>query len=69
MPRKARLNLPGAVYHVMSRCLDHYLLFNADEDREFFLSLFERQLLNNGFYVLRLKAGASRITQKVMMIR
>ena len=45
MPRKARLNLPGAVYHAMSRCLDHYLLFNDDEDREFFLSLFGRHLV------------------------
>ena len=45
MPRKARLNLPDAVYHVMSCCLDHYLLFNDDEDREFFLSLFGRHLV------------------------
>ena len=33
----------------MSRCLDHYLLFNDDEDREFFLSLFERHLVPAGY--------------------
>jgi REP element-mobilizing transposase RayT len=39
MPRKPRLNIPGAVYHVMSRCLEHYSIFFDDEDREQFLSL------------------------------
>ena len=39
MPRKARLNVPGAVYHVMGRCLDHLTLFGDDADRERFLSL------------------------------
>lgn len=48
MPRKARLNVPGAIYHVMSRCLDHYVLFNDDEDSEFFLSLLERYLVQAG---------------------
>ena len=41
MPRKARLFIPGSVYHVMSRCLDHYSLFSDDADREYFLSLLE----------------------------
>ena len=40
MPRKARLNVPGAVYHVMGRCLNHLTLFTDDTDREQFLSLF-----------------------------
>jgi hypothetical protein len=39
MPRKARLNVPGAVYHVMGRCLDYVTLFADDADREQFLSL------------------------------
>jgi Transposase IS200 like. len=39
MPRKARLNVPGAVYHVMGRCLDHLVLFEDNADREQFLSL------------------------------
>jgi hypothetical protein len=39
MPRKAHLNVPGAVYHVMGRCLDHVTLFADDADREQFLSL------------------------------
>jgi REP element-mobilizing transposase RayT len=39
MPRKARLNVPGAVYHVMGRCLDHLALFVDDDDHERFLSV------------------------------
>jgi len=39
MPRKPRLNVPGAVYHVMSRCLEHYSIFTDDSDRDQFTSL------------------------------
>lgn len=49
MPRKPRLNVPGAVYHVMSRCLEHYSIFCDDEDRERFLSLL-------GLYIVQTEA-------------
>ena len=41
MPRKARLSVPGAVYHVMGRCLENYQLFPDDADREYFLTLLD----------------------------
>lgn len=41
MPRKPRLTLPGAVYHVMGRCIEQYSLFPDDMDREHFLSLLD----------------------------
>ena len=41
MPRKARLIVPGAIYHVMARCLDQYQLFGDDADREHFLMLLD----------------------------
>ena len=43
MPRKPRLNVPGAVYHVMSRCLEHYSIFYDDEDRERFLTILKEE--------------------------
>jgi putative transposase len=48
MPRKARLNVPGALYHVMSRCLPMYQLFSDDTDREYFLSLLSVGLFRSG---------------------
>jgi putative transposase len=39
MPRKARLNVPGAIYHIMGRSLENLNLFTDDADREQFLSL------------------------------
>jgi putative transposase len=48
MPRKARLNVPGAVYHIMGRCLDHLTLFADDADREQFLSLLALYLERTG---------------------
>ena len=41
MPRKACLVVPGAVYHIMGRCIDRYTLFSDDKDRERFLYLLE----------------------------
>jgi hypothetical protein len=35
MQRKSRLNIPGAVYQVMARCLDHIRSFPDDEARGF----------------------------------
>ncbi|MFC1476805.1 hypothetical protein ACFL5S_02460 [Fibrobacterota bacterium] len=48
MARKARLVVPGAVYHVMGRCLEQYRLFSDDSDREYFLSLIEKYLQRTG---------------------
>ena len=48
MARKARLVVPGAVYHVMGRCLEQYRLFSDDSDREYFLSLLEKYLQRTG---------------------
>ena len=38
------MNVPGALYHVMGRCLDQYKLFPEDSDREYFLACFSRYL-------------------------
>jgi REP element-mobilizing transposase RayT len=46
MPRKARLVIPGALYHVMARCLSHHTLFPGDADREHFLALLETCLIS-----------------------
>ena len=37
MPRKARLNLPGLVHHVMGRGIDGRDIFCVDDDRQRFL--------------------------------
>lgn len=68
MPRKARLIVPGAIYHIMGRCLDQYQLFSDDTDRNQFLSFLERYLkqtktkcyawsLMNNHYHLLLRIG------------
>ncbi|MBN1182798.1 MAG: transposase [Bacteroidales bacterium] len=44
MPRKARLNVTGTVVHIMARSLASEVLFNDDEDRSVFLSLFGKYL-------------------------
>ena len=41
MARKPRLVVPGAVYHIMWRCIEQYKLFSEDVDREHFLYLLE----------------------------
>ena len=48
MPRKARLNVPGAIFHIMGRSLDHLMLFTDDPDREQFLSLLGKYLEKTG---------------------
>jgi putative transposase len=68
MPRKARLVVPGAVYHVMARCIEQYTLFSDDADREHFLVLLDACLkrtntrcyawvLMNSHYHLVLRIG------------
>jgi putative transposase len=49
MPRKARLNVPGTVCHVMARSLRSEVLFKDDDDRSFFLRLFTSALLRTGY--------------------
>ena len=41
MARKARLIVPGAVYHVMAQCIENYQLFSDDADKEHFLAFLE----------------------------
>ncbi len=38
MPRKARLDAPGTLHHVMVRGIEGRNIFGDDEDRENFLS-------------------------------
>jgi putative transposase len=64
MPRKARLNVPGTVCHVMARCLRSEVLFKDDDDRSFFLRIFANSvskaeyrcyawtLLNNHYHLI-----------------
>ena len=49
MPRMARFELPGALYHVMAHSIEGKELFVDDEDRMDFLSRFEKGLINTGF--------------------
>lgn len=69
MPRKARLIVPGAVYHIMSKCLPMYQLFSDDDDRKYFLYLLATYLertksrcyawtLMSNHYHLALRLGA-----------
>ncbi len=37
MPRKARLDAPGALHHIMVRGINKAALFNDDQDRNKFL--------------------------------
>ena len=72
MPRKARLTVPGAVYHIMSKCLPMYQLFSDDDDREFFLTLLTTYLertkskcyawcLMSNHYHLVLRSGSEEL--------
>ncbi len=37
MPRKSRLDAPGALHHVMVRGINKSTIFNDDQDRQMFL--------------------------------
>lgn len=70
MPRKARIDAPGAVHHIMARGIERRKIFRKDADRDDFLSrldliLTETQtpcyawaLMPNHFHLL-LKTGAA----------
>jgi REP element-mobilizing transposase RayT len=51
MPRKARITIPGAVHHVMSRGLDGRPIFRDDGDRTFFLRILEQCVARSGHLV------------------
>jgi len=40
MPRKSRIDAPGAMHHIIVRGIDRQKLFKNDEDRNNFLSRF-----------------------------
>lgn len=42
MPRTARIKLENGIYHVMVKSLSEILLFRSDDDKEFFLKLFNK---------------------------
>jgi REP element-mobilizing transposase RayT len=44
MPRKGRLHIPGACYHLIGRGLERRYIFRADEDKSNFLDRFGRSL-------------------------
>ena len=48
MPRKARLVVPGAIHHIMSRGIEGRAIFRSDADRASFLSLLERGISRSG---------------------
>jgi putative transposase len=51
MPRKARITIPGAVHHVMSRGIEGKPIFRDDSDKNFFLDILERGVQKSGYLV------------------
>ena len=49
MPRIARIESPGSLFHIMAHSIDTKILFSDDEDRNEFLSRFAKGLTNTGF--------------------
>jgi len=50
MPRMARLESPGSLVHIMAHSIEGKLLFIDEQDRNEFLSRFEKGLANTGFH-------------------
>ena len=44
MPRKHRLDFPGAWHHVMNRGVSHRTLYESEDDARFYLSLIAREV-------------------------
>lgn len=66
MPRKPRLNLPGAIYHVMMRAKEDEKLFSAKSDRLFFYDLLAEGTERFGYKVhgfCLLPSGISLVLQ------
>ena len=49
MPRKARIIVPGAIHHIMSRGNEGKKIFLIDDGRNFFLNTVEQQLQKSGY--------------------
>jgi putative transposase len=49
MPRQKRLNIPGSIYHVISRGIERRKVFLNDKDRENFLLRFAVSLEKSEF--------------------
>jgi REP element-mobilizing transposase RayT len=49
MPRKARITVPGAVHHIMSRGIEGCPIFHNEDDRWFFKALLEKNIIKSGF--------------------
>ena len=49
MPRKARINSPGVLQHVMARGLEGRDLFDDDDDHIIFLDLFKKRVQEVGY--------------------
>lgn len=45
MPRKARIDAPGAVHHIMARGIERRLIFRHDKDRDDFIDRLNRILI------------------------
>ncbi len=74
MPRKARLEMPGDIHHVMSRGIDSENIFRSDSDREWFVAKLGSVLtttqcrcyawvLMNNHYHLLLRPGAQPLAK------
>ena len=73
MPRKSRIDAPGALHHIIARGIDRKNIFKDDKDRDNFLerlgdiiaetqtSCFAWALIPNHFHLL-LKTGATPIS-------
>jgi len=49
MPRKARIDHPGLVHHIMARTFNDLKLFNDDADRNYYLSCLSSRIKETGF--------------------
>jgi len=47
MPRKARIDAPGALHHIILRGIDRCAIFRDDTDCENFLTRLERLLIES----------------------
>ena len=45
MPRKARITVPGAVHHIMSRGIEGCPIFRHEDDRWFFKALIDKNII------------------------
>ncbi len=73
MPRKSRIDTPGALHHIIARGIDRKNIFKADKDRDDFLErlgaiiegtqtyCFAWALIPNHFHLL-IKTGATPIS-------